>query len=137
MMLGASTVQVGSAAIAYGHRLIRELTRGLEQFMERKGYSSIQEFVGVSNREYRVGEVYSNPGPSRAQPRKMVVDEALCNGCGWCLAPCEGSGHSAIKVVEHLAIIDDALCERCNLCSLVCPEKAVRTEWEPGYLKVR
>lgn len=134
MMLGASTVQVGSAAIAYGHRLVRDLTRGLEQFMERKGYRSIQDFVGVTNKLYGVGEIYSNPGPSKAQPRKMVVDESRCNGCGRCLPPCD-SVRGAITVVDHIAVINEALCEKCNLCLLVCPEDAIRTVWERGYLK--
>jgi dihydropyrimidine dehydrogenase (NAD+) subunit PreA len=135
MMLGATTVQVASAAIAYGHRLLGNLTRGLEHFMERKGYSSLEDFVGISNRNYLVGQIYSNPGGSREQPRRMVVEETRCNGCGRCMVPCESNGRGAIKVVDGIAGINDALCERCNLCMLVCPEGAIRTEWEPGFLE--
>ena len=134
MMLGASTVQVGSAAIAYGLRLVRDLTRGLEQFMDRKGYKSVQEFVGATNKTYRVGEVYSNPGDSRSQPRTMMVLEDRCNGCGRCLAPCEISGRQAIRVVDGLAVIDQKLCQKCNLCLLVCPEGAVKSVWAEGAL---
>ncbi|MDP2718211.1 MAG: 4Fe-4S binding protein [Dehalococcoidia bacterium] len=130
MMLGASTIQVGSAAIAYGLRMVKDLTRGLEQFMERKGYRSINDMVGVTNREYRVGEVYSNPGYSRSQPRTMKVIEELCNGCGRCLPPCEISGRGAIKVTDGMATIDQKLCQKCNLCMLVCPEGAVETIWD-------
>ncbi len=135
MMLGASTIQVGSAAIAYGHRMVHDLTRGLQQFMERKGYTSIQDFVGITNKKYHVGEVYTNPAPSDVQPRRTVVDEALCNGCGRCLLPCESSGHSAIKVIDKIAKIDYDLCTKCNLCVFVCPEDAIRIEWEAGYPK--
>lgn len=135
MMLGASTVQVASAAIAYGHRLLGDLTRGLEQFMERKGYSSFDDFVGITNKNYLVGQLYSNPGASKAQPRRMIVDETRCNGCGRCLLPCKSNGRGAIQVVEGVAGINDNICERCNLCMLVCPEGAVRTEWESGYMK--
>ncbi len=134
MMLGASTVQVGSAAIAYGLRLVRDLVKGLEQFMERQGYKSIQEFVGVTNKRYGVGQVYSNPGVSRSQPRTMTVLEDKCNGCGRCLAPCEISGRQAIRVVDGVAVIDQKLCQKCNLCMLVCPEGAVKSEWAPGAL---
>ncbi len=135
MLLGASLVQVGSAAIAYGHRLVKDLTRGLDQYMERKGYKSIQDFVGMTNRKYIVGEVFSNPGPSKAQPRRMVVDETKCNGCGRCLAPCETNGRGAMVIKDGLATINEAICQKCNLCMLVCPEGAVTTVWEPGYLR--
>lgn len=135
IMLGASTIQIASSVIAYGYRLVRDLTRGLERFMERKGYKSIQDFVGITNKKYLVGEVYTNPAPDKVQPRKIVLDETLCDGCGRCLSPCESSGHSAIKIIDRIAKIDHDICTRCNLCVLVCPQNAVRIEWEPGYLK--
>ncbi len=136
MMLGASMVQVGSAAIAYGHRLVRDLIRGLEQFMERKGYSSIQDFVGVTNKKYLVGEPLTSALSTERQPRRMIVEATLCNGCGRCLPPCEtNNGRGAIKMIDGIAIIDDNICDKCNLCVLVCPQGAIRTEWEPGYLK--
>ncbi len=132
MLLGASTVQVGSAAIAYGLRLVRQMVDGLEQFMERKGYRSIRDFVGATNEAYRVGEVYSNPAASRSQPYTMTVLEDRCNGCGRCLAPCEISGRQAIKVIDGVAVIDQKLCQKCNLCMLVCPEGAIQDIWQAG-----
>ena len=136
MMLGASTVQVGSAAIAYGLRMVKNLTQGLEQFMARKGYGSVKEFVGATNRTYGVGQVYSNPGDSRLQPRVMTVDWEKCNGCGRCMPPCEISGRQAIKVVDSVAVINQDLCQKCNLCMLVCPEGAVKSLWQPGALPI-
>ncbi len=132
MMLGASVVQVGSGAIAYGLRMVKDLVKGLEQFMERKGFRSVQDFVGITNKRYEIGNVYSNPGYSRTQPRTMTVTEELCNGCGRCLAPCEISGRGAIKIVDGTATIDQKLCQKCNLCMLVCPERAVKSVWHPG-----
>ncbi len=136
MLLGASVVQVGSAAIAYGLRMVRELTRGLEEYMERKGYKRIEDFVGLTNKTYGVGQVYSNPGVSRAQPRTMTVIEEKCNGCGRCMPPCEISGRQAIRVVDGVAVIDQQKCQKCNLCMLVCPEGAVKSVWAPGALLI-
>lgn len=129
MMLGASIMQVGSAAMAYGHRLVRDLTKGLEGFMERKGYRTIQDIVGMTSKRYDVGSLYTRHVLPQAQPRRIVLDEAKCNGCGRCLAPCQVH-RSAIKIVDGVAVIDPSLCVKCNLCVLVCPEDAVRVEWE-------
>lgn len=135
IMLGASTLQIASGVVAHGHRLLRSLTQGLERFMERKGYNSIQDFVGISNQKYLVGEVFTNAGPARIQPRRVVLDEARCNGCGKCLAPCESGGRGAIKVVDRKAKINYDICVKCDMCVFVCPEGALHIEWEPGYLK--
>ncbi len=132
MMLGAGIVQVASAACVYGHGLAKNLIKGLEDYMERKGYPNTDSFVGLANRQYFVGQPYTTPALARKQPRKIVVDREKCNGCQLCVLPCETSAYGAIHVADGVAVIDEALCEKCNLCILVCPEKAIRTEWEPG-----
>jgi dihydropyrimidine dehydrogenase (NAD+) subunit PreA len=135
MMLGASLVQVASAVCTYGHRLVRDLTKGLEAFMERKGYHTTKDFVGLTNNRYRVGQVATILAPGNAQPRKLIVDEPKCTGCGRCLPPCETAGGEAIKMENGVAVIDQEACQKCNLCMLVCPEGAVRVEWDPAYLQ--
>lgn len=134
MMLGASTVQVASAAIAYGHGFVKSLIRGLEEFMIRKGYKTIDDFVGFTNQKYLVGYPYSTPAPSTRQPRRIIIDTEKCTGCRLCVPPCETAAYSAIQVIDGVAVIDEGLCEKCNLCILVCPEGAVKTEWESECL---
>jgi len=132
MLLGASTVQVGTAVMLYGYRIIKQLTKGLEEYMERKGYKRIADFVGKTTEKYMLPE-YSSP--LEKQPRKMVVDEGKCTGCGLCLLACEASssGSGALRVEDRVAKIDHNLCKTCNTCCIVCPEGAITVQWEPNY----
>jgi dihydropyrimidine dehydrogenase (NAD+) subunit PreA len=136
-MLGASMVQVGSAAMAYGHRMVRDMKRGLEDFMERKGYKSVKEMVGIANKKYRIGEsIYGSAVSGKEQPWKMVVDESKCTGCGSCAVTCETSAYKAAKVVDGVGQINQELCIKCCMCKLVCPEEAISMEWNSGYPKI-
>jgi len=133
MLLGASTVQIGTAAMLYGHRLIKEMLKGLSGYMERKGYTNLKDFVGMTSQKYAVGEAWA--APAQKQPRRMVVDEAICTGCGSCLIACDASssGSEAIRVVNKVARINPERCHTCNACRIVCPEMAISVEWYPEY----
>jgi len=129
MLLGASTVQIGTAAMLYGYRLVKQLTKGLEEYMERKGYRRISDFAGKTSDKYFAPDYI---GPVEKQPRKMVVDESRCTGCGLCLIACEASssGSGALKIEDRIARIDYNLCKTCNTCRIVCPEGAIGVVWE-------
>jgi dihydropyrimidine dehydrogenase (NAD+) subunit PreA len=129
MLLGASTVQIGTAAMLYGYRLVKQLTKGLEEYMERKGYRRISDFAGKTSDKYFAPDYI---GPVEKQPRKMVVDESRCTGCGLCLIACEASssGSGALKIEDRIARIDHNLCKTCNTCRIVCPEGAIGVVWE-------
>lgn len=130
MLLGASTVQIGSAVMFFGYRFINRLTKGLEEYMERKGYKNIMDFVGMTSKRYFMGEAYIPPAVK--QPRKMVVDEERCTGCGLCAIACDTSSSEsgALKMVNGVAKIDHELCHNCNTCRIVCPEGAINVEWD-------
>lgn len=133
MLLGASTVQVGTAVMLFGYRVVREMTRGLEEYMERKGYKTINDFIGITTDKYLVGKEHVEP--AQTQPRKMVVDEDKCTGCGLCLIACEATSDSgALRIEDRVAKIDHSLCHSCNSCRTICPEGAITLEWDPRYL---
>ena len=48
LLLGASTVQVCTGVMIHGYKLASELCRGLEAFMEKHGFDSIDAFRGHS-----------------------------------------------------------------------------------------
>ncbi|MFC2013795.1 4Fe-4S dicluster-binding protein [Chloroflexota bacterium] len=133
MLMGATTIQVGTAVMLYGYKIVLGMIRGLEAYMERKGYKQITDFVGLTSDRYLVGEYVD---PAEKQPRKMVINEEKCTGCGLCLVACQASNESgALRVEDKKARIDHKLCQTCNSCLIVCPEGAITVEWDPGYLK--
>jgi dihydropyrimidine dehydrogenase (NAD+) subunit PreA len=46
MALGSGNVQVCTAAMVYGFKIIDELTSGLEAWMDEKGHAAVKDFVG-------------------------------------------------------------------------------------------
>jgi dihydropyrimidine dehydrogenase (NAD+) subunit PreA len=132
MLMGASTVQIGTAVMLYGYRLVKQLTRGLEEYMERKGYKRISDFVGKTAEKYYIAEYVP---PVEKQPRKMIVAEDKCTGCGLCLLACEASssGSGALRIEDRVARIDHDLCVTCNTCRIVCPEAAISVVWDTKH----
>jgi dihydropyrimidine dehydrogenase (NAD+) subunit PreA len=120
IMVGAKTVQLATAPMVFGYGIIKKLVIGLQEFMEKKGYKSLDDFCGVSLRYF---------GPfdnlKYEQPIKAVVNEEKCTGCSRCVASCDAGGNNAIRMEEGVAKVDPQVCWGCNLCTLVCPEGAI------------
>lgn len=132
MLAGASTVQVGTAVMLFGYRIVKDMIKGLEDYMERKGYRTINDFVGMTTSKYFGGqEGHRVLAEHDKQPRKMVVNESKCTGCGLCLVACEATLNAgALNIEERVAVINHDLCHRCNSCRIVCPESAITVGWE-------
>jgi len=158
LLLGASTVQVCTAVMHYGFRIVEHLTSGLEGWMRTKGYKSVSELVGRSVPRIKPwGELDLN--------YKVVaaIDQARCIHCGLCYIACEdgchqsilwekqplgaylaahpgGNGliHSGGQVafpgaggdVINLFRINQETCVGCNMCNLVCPVEGCITMQE-------
>ena len=131
MLMGATTVQIGTGVMLYGYRLINQLTRGLTEYMERKGFKRISDFVGKTTDNYYSPQYIH---PIEKQPRKMIIDEAKCTGCGRCLVACEASssGAEALRIENEVATINNDRCVTCNTCRTICPKGAISVVWEPG-----
>lgn len=127
IMLGAKTVEACTACMVWGYKVVKPWIKGLNAFMDRKGYNSIEDFRGITSKKYWVGRDWTDP--LIPQPIEMVVDEDKCTGCGVCVPACENSGVGAIKVVDFKARIDLDDCCQCNMCMLVCPYGAVSRNW--------
>ncbi|MFC1926531.1 4Fe-4S binding protein [Chloroflexota bacterium] len=133
MMLGATTVQVGMGAMLFGYDLVQEMVSGLRKFMERKGYQSLEDFIGISHSKViGIGE-NMDFAPSDLK-RRNVVDETLCNGCGLCVKGCLANARGAMQMIDGVAVIDRGLCYGCNVCRIVCPQGAIREEKEEIWI---
>ncbi len=119
MALGAGNVQVCTAAMAYGFRIIEDLTAGLKNWMEEKGYARLDDFVGKA-----VPNVTDWQYLNLNYVVKARIDQNLCIKCGRCHIACEDTSHQAITQTvngqRHFEVIDEE-CVGCNLCVAVCP----------------
>ena len=117
ILVGATTVQVCAAIYAKGYKVLGEITQGIEEFMERKGYRKIQDFKGFLQKDILPREHLEYDPPIRA-----LVDEDLCDGCGDCRESCF---FEAITVEDDLARIEAERCDGCGLCVSICPLRAI------------
>jgi dihydropyrimidine dehydrogenase (NAD+) subunit PreA len=117
--VGAGTVQVCTAAMTYGFRIVTEMISGLERWMDQKGYRRLSDFQGRA-----VPNVTDWQYLNLNYVTKARIDQDLCIKCGRCYAVCEDTSHQAIASVKdgkrHFEVID-AECVACNLCIEVCP----------------
>src|SRR3984885_8540330 len=117
--VGAGNVQVCTAAMTYGFKIVQEMVTGLAGFMESKGYSSIEDFRGRA-----VPTVTDWQPLNLNYVAKAEIDQDLCIKCGRCHIVCEDTSHQAIFATVNGTrefVVNDAECVGCNLCVLVCP----------------
>ena len=135
MALGAGSVQVCTAAMTYGFRIVQEMTCGLELWMDEKGYGCLDDFRGRA-----VPNVTDWQRLNLNYVTKARIDQDLCIKCGRCYAACEDTSHQAIAMQPGRVFeVIDAECVACNLCVDVCPvEDCITMErLEPGSIDPR
>jgi len=119
LALGASNVQVCTAAMVYGFKIIDDLTSGLSRFLRDKGMKSVSELVGRA-----VPSVTDWQYLNLNYVVKARINQDLCIQCGRCHIACEDASHQAITHTvggkRHFEVIDEE-CVGCNLCVSVCP----------------
>jgi dihydropyrimidine dehydrogenase (NAD+) subunit PreA len=119
MALGATNVQVCTAAMTYGFKIVEELISGLTRYMEDRQMRSLDEIVGRA-----VPNVTDWQYLNLNYVTKARIDQDLCIKCGRCHIVCEDTSHQAITAmkdgVRHFEVIDTE-CVGCNLCVNVCP----------------
>ena len=117
--MSAGTVQVCTAAMTYGFRIVEEMKSGLARWMDEKDYATIEDFRGRA-----VPNVTDWQYLNLNYVTKAHIDQDLCIKCGRCFAACEDTSHQAIMKEKdgrrHFEVID-AECVACNLCVEVCP----------------
>ena len=122
IQLGCSNVQVCTAVMQYGYRIVDDLIIGLQRYMAKRGVSQLSELVG---------EELSNFLKPDHLDRDTIIypkfDKELCIGCGRCEISCSDGGHQAI-VFDHetrTPRLVGTKCVGCHLCRLVCPAGAI------------
>ncbi len=120
ILLGATNVQVCTAVMHYGFGIIREMVAGFEQYMDEKGFKTIEDMRGRALRNVLHWEELN-------LDYKIVasINPDKCIGCQLCYTACEDGAHQAIglsgDLSDRIPNIIEENCVGCNLCSLVCP----------------
>jgi dihydropyrimidine dehydrogenase (NAD+) subunit PreA len=117
MTLGAGNVQVCTAAMTYGFKVVQEMISGLSDYMDRKGFASTSDLVGRA-----VPNVIDWQYLNLNYVTKAEINQDDCIKCGRCFAACEDTSHQAIAVSDdRVYTVKDEECVACNLCVDVCP----------------
>jgi len=120
MALGAGTVQVCTAAMHYGFKIVDDMKDGLSNWMDDKGYRRIEDFRAMA-----VPNVTDWQHLNINYEIVAQIDQDRCIKCGLCHIACEDTSHQAIAAqrvdgARRYEVID-AECVGCNLCLHVCP----------------
>ena len=123
ILLGAGSVQVTTAVMQYGYRIIDDLKSGLNLYLAEKGFGSVAEAVGLG--------LDSISETTDVIERDTVIyptfERERCIGCGRCAISCSDGGHQAIRLdARRRPVLSPKKCVGCHLCVLVCPQRAIR-----------
>ena len=122
IQLGCRNVQVCTAVMQYGYRIIDDLIQGMQTYMKERGVERVDELVGEQLPSFVL--------PSDLDRDTVVYpkfDHEKCIGCGRCFISCKDGGHQAITF-DHEARQPHLVgkkCVGCHLCRLVCPTGAI------------
>jgi dihydropyrimidine dehydrogenase (NAD+) subunit PreA len=135
--LGAGTVQVCTAAMVYGFKIVQEMSDGLSNYMDEMGFASIDDFRGRA-----LPTVTEWRHLNLNHITKAVINQDSCIQCGRCHIACEDTSHQAITALKdgkrHFEVKEDE-CVGCNLCVVVCPvpECITLRDLRPGEVDQR
>jgi dihydropyrimidine dehydrogenase (NAD+) subunit PreA len=120
LLLGAGTVQVCTAVMHYGYRVVEDMIDGLNNYLDDKGFQSVGEIVGKS------APRVTNWGNLDLHYKTVArINHDKCIQCNLCHIACEDGAHQCIDLTKingkFLPVVDETECVGCNLCALVCP----------------
>jgi dihydropyrimidine dehydrogenase (NAD+) subunit PreA len=141
LLLGASSLQVCTAVMHYGFRIVEDLCDGLSNWMDEKGFASIPNVIARSLS--RISDFKDFDLSFKAVAR---IDQQKCIRCDLCYVACNDTAHQCIDLFDAQGSVvppgaydvrsngkNDAVgtrprvvvreddCVGCRLCYNVCP----------------
>src|SRR5947199_2808583 len=93
--LGSTSVQVCTAIMHYGFRIVEDMIEGLNDYLDSKGYRSVMDLVGKAVPTLQKWETLG-----LNYKRIARIDYDKCIGCNLCYIACEDGAHQAIALVN-------------------------------------
>lgn len=117
LLVGATTLQVTTAIMRYGYRIIDDLKEGLTNYMKEKGFSRVSDMIGLS-----LPKISRHEDLPRKPKMVASINQDLCIKDDICYIVCQDAGHQAITLNKNrLPEVDEEECGGCSLCMHVCP----------------
>ncbi|SET21061.1 dihydropyrimidine dehydrogenase (NAD+) subunit PreA [[Clostridium] aminophilum] len=120
ILMGAGSIQVTTAVMQYGYRIIDDLKDGLNYYLSQMGIRSVKYLIGAGLDSISA----TTDGLNRETILFPQFHPDICVGCGRCVVSCSDGGHQAIRFDNRKPKLDGSRCVGCHLCILVCPTGA-------------
>ena len=123
IQMGCRNVQVCTAVMQYGYRIIDDLPDGLSRYMASRGIVKLSALVGEA-----LPDIVLPADLDRTTRVLPAFNRDRCAGCGRCYVSCTDGGHQAITFDPQTRRpqLNARQCVGCHLCLLVCPTGAIR-----------
>ena len=110
IMSGAHIIEMCSAVMVYGYEWLGKQVRGLEKYLDEKGYTSVEQILGIAT---DACVTYAEMPHEKAR-----VDPDTCKNCKLCLKACF---YQAMQDGDEATWVKTENCIGCGGCYSVCP----------------
>lgn len=126
MLLGSTSVQVCTAVMHWGFRIVEDMIEGMSNWMDDKGFKTCNDFIGKSLPRI------SNFGDFDLGFQSVAkINHDKCIQCNLCFIACNDAAHQCIDLKDAKLtkeanerlwpVVREVDCVGCALCSTVCP----------------